>query len=222
MAEDYIELTIDGVTGDLIVAHAGDLDTLDLAGLGPGRSLGCGRPHRALPPPVGLGTAEAAGPWLRIADYYHNSLIEGPGRRSVVRCQGCKLACVGCHSPETHALQGGALTPVEALAAALLDPAYERDGISILGGEPTLQPEGLLALIAALRRRGCADIGLYSGYTLAALRRRAAGRPALAEVLTAVDWLIDGPFDAAQAAGAGAWRGSRNQRFIPLARPPAP
>ena len=75
------------------------------------------------------------------------------------------------------------------------------------------QPEAVLALIRALRAGGCADIGVYSGYTLAALRRRAAARPAVAGVLTAIDWLVDGPFVVALADHAPPWRGSRNQRF---------
>jgi anaerobic ribonucleoside-triphosphate reductase activating protein len=119
-----------------------------------------------------------------------------------------------CHVPETHPPDAGRLVPVGALAAALLDPAHRRDGVSLLGGEPTLQAEGALALVRALRRRGCADVGLYSGYPLAALLRRSASHPALAALLAAVDWLIDGPYRAALADGAPAWRGSRNQRFI--------
>ena len=100
-----------------------------------------------------------------------------------------------------------------AAADALLDPAYARDGITILGGEPTGQPEAVQALIALLRARGCTDIGVYTGYTLAALHRMAVTRPAIAGVLAGVNWLIDGPFIAALADGAPPWRGSRNQRY---------
>jgi len=52
--------------------------------------------------------------------------------------------------PALHTPEAGTLVPVDCLAEALLDPAYERDGVSILGGEPFLQPEGLLALVRAL------------------------------------------------------------------------
>jgi hypothetical protein len=37
------------------------------------------------------------------------------------------------------------------------------------------------------------------------------------EALDLADLLIDGPFIAALAEGAGEWRGSRNQRLIPRA-----
>ncbi len=75
------------------------------------------------------------------------------------------------------------------------------------------QPEAVQALIAMLHARGCIDIGVYTGYTLAALRRMAGTRPAIAGVLAGVSWLIDGRFVAGLAEGAPAWRGSRNQRF---------
>ncbi|MCC6629386.1 MAG: radical SAM protein [Chloroflexi bacterium] len=207
---DHIELTIDTVTGDLLIASDGGATAIASAGLGPGSALGCARPLAPLAPPV----ARTGGPRLRITDYYHGSLVDGPGRRSVVRCQGCPIGCPGCHVPETHPTGGGRRVAVAALAAALLDPAHPRDGVTLLGGEPTLQAEGVLALVRALRRRGCADIGLYSGYPLAVLARRAATRPALRDLLAAVDWLIDGPYRVTLAAGAPAWRGSRNQRFI--------
>jgi hypothetical protein len=85
-----IELTIDTLTGDLLIAHDADASTL-LPGLGVGRALGCARPLTPLPPPA----APPTGACLRIADYYHGSLVDGPGRRSVVRCQGCPLGCPG-------------------------------------------------------------------------------------------------------------------------------
>jgi anaerobic ribonucleoside-triphosphate reductase activating protein len=105
---------------------------------------------------------------------------------------------------------------VERLAEVLLDPAYERDGVSILGGEPFLQPEGLLALIRALRRRGCQHIVCYSGYTYEVLRRRSARQPAIGQVLDEIEVLIDGPFVAALADQAGPWTGSGNQRVVDL------
>lgn len=72
--------------------------------------------------------------------------------------------------PELHDSNAGVLVPANRLAAALLDPNYERDGVSILGGEPFAQPDALLALILELRMRGCSHILCYSGYTYEALQ----------------------------------------------------
>jgi anaerobic ribonucleoside-triphosphate reductase activating protein len=98
-----------------------------------------------------------------------------------------------CLSPDSWAADGGRLVPVDRLTDALLDPAHERDGVSILGGEPFAQPNGLLALVRALRARGCRHILCYSGYTYEALLSRAAQQPAIGAVLDEIEMLIDGP-----------------------------
>ncbi|MHB8696267.1 MAG: 4Fe-4S single cluster domain-containing protein [Solirubrobacteraceae bacterium] len=210
---------LDPTTGGLIVearsmerasARLGDL-------LGPGAEVGCARPRVLLPPPVTAGPDSANTPSLRIAGYYHDSLVEGPGRRSSVLVTGCTLGCPGCWVPALHPAEAGTLVPVDRLAEALLDPAYERDGTSILGGEPFQQPEGLLGLVRALRERGCPHILCYSGYTYEALQRRASRHPAIGAILDEIAMLIDGPYVEALATGAGPWTGSANQRVIDLA-----
>ena len=109
------------------------------------------------------------------------------------------------------------MVPIDRLADALLDPWFDRDGISILGGEPFLQPEALLAVVQELRVRGCRQILVYSGYTFERLTRLAQKQAAIAAVLGDVDVLIDGPFIAGLADSAGPWTGSGNQRVIDLA-----
>ena len=95
-------------------------------------------------------------------------------------------------------------------------PAHPRDGISILGGEPFAQPDGLLALVQALRDQGCPHILVYSGYTYEHLRRRARRQSAIGAALDAIDMLVDGPYVEALADGAGPWTGSGNQRVLAL------
>ena len=79
------------------------------------------------------------------------------------------------------------------------------------GGEPFAQPAGLLALLLRLKMHTI-HIVVYTGYTLEALARRP--EPKIREALALIDLLIDGPFVARLAEGAGEWRGSRNQRVI--------
>jgi anaerobic ribonucleoside-triphosphate reductase activating protein len=52
----------------------------------------------------------------------------------------------------------------------------------------------------------------YSGFTIAALRR---GTPEQQGLLARLDLLIDGPYQRARH-GSLRWRGSANQRIIPL------
>lgn len=109
---------------------------------------------------------------------------------------------------------------MERLADALLDPAYERDGVTILGGEPFSQPEALLSLVRELRSRSCRHILCYSGYTYENLLLRSKAEPAVGVVLDEIDMLIDGPYVAALANGAGPWTGSANQRVLALKASP--
>lgn len=211
-------LTVDTTTGALLVEENEHLareqyDAL-VQLLGPAQYLACAAPPCVLTLPPASPSEIGSVPCVRLAGYWHNSLIEGPGRRSTAKLQGCPIHCPGCVTPDSWDTAGGVLTQVDRLAEALLDPAYERDGVTILGGEPFAQPAGLLALVRALRARGCSHILCYSGFTYEALLRRAEGESAIALALADIDMLIDGPYVAALASGAGPWTGSGNQRVL--------
>lgn len=203
---------IDPTTGELVVEGLEQEAALALAGdlLPRPRELNCARPLMAAPLPAPeMGT----GPVLRVAALWHGSVVEGPGRRSVLQVQGCPLRCSAtCYVPASHALNTGVVLGVDVLVDALLDPAGEpRDGISVLGGEPMAQAAGLAALLRRLKARGL-HTTIYTGYTLEALARRS--EPAVQAALELTDLLIDGPYREALAESAGEWRGSRNQRLI--------
>jgi anaerobic ribonucleoside-triphosphate reductase activating protein len=88
------------------------------------------------------------------------------------------------------------------------------DGITISGGEPFDQPVGLLALLSALcewrtRERLNFDLLAYSGYSERRLRAHHA------RILDRLDAVISEPYMRAKAPG-GRWRGSANQRIVPL------
>ena len=201
------DLTVEGLTTVEVAALAGDL-------LPPLREVNCARPLDAPPLAGGDENAPPGMPHLRVFGLYHGSVVEGPGRRSVVQLSGCSSRCTGCSVPETHDLRGGRARGVRTVVEALLAPEGEpRDGITVLGGEPFDQPDGLTALLAALRaRRPDIHIALYSGYTIEALGRRR--EPSVRAALALADLLIDGPYVAHLTAGAGEWRGSTNQRVI--------
>jgi anaerobic ribonucleoside-triphosphate reductase activating protein len=218
-----MELTIiiDGRTGAVLVEGPERVapETLDCLRdeFGRGREIACATPATMRTAAAASPHEATSEPCIRIAGYYHDSLIEGPGRRSVVKVQGCATHCRRCITPDSWSFHGGALVPVSRLVQALLDPAFERDGITVVGGEPFAQPEGLWVLVQELRARGCRHILVYSGYTYEWLRRTAEREPAIGAVLDTIDILIDGPYVAALADGAGPWIGSGNQRVIDLA-----
>lgn len=151
---------------------------------------------------------------LRIAGIMRESIVDGPGIRFAVFCQGCPHRCPGCHNPETHDFAGGTEVSVEKILAAI-DQNPMLKGVTFSGGEPTCQAEGFAALAKAVRSRGL-DITMFSGYTWEQLQERAESEPALRELLDMTDILIDGPFIQARRDLTLQFRGSANQRIIDL------
>lgn len=143
---------------------------------------------------------------------YHNSTVDGPGRRSVVQVSGCSIRCPGCFVPQTHELENGKLSSISSIVEEIVANRDLHDGVTILGGEPFDQPTTVAELV--YRLKSCSlDVTIYSGYTLEYLIARKI--PAIDYILAHIDLLIDGPFVSKLHDGAGEYRGSRNQRFIP-------
>lgn len=151
---------------------------------------------------------------LRIAGIMRESIVDGPGIRFAVFCQGCPHHCPGCHNPETHDFNGGTEVSIERILKAI-DENPLLKGVTFSGGEPTCQAEGFASLAKAVKARGL-DITLFSGYTYDQLLHRCESEPALKELLDLTDLLIDGPFLQAERDLTLQFRGSRNQRLIDM------
>ncbi len=86
-------------------------------------------------------------------------LVDGPGVRSVVFLQGCRLRCRYCHNPDTWQLPDdcGNRIPAEELVSRLIrfKPYYgEFGGVTFSGGEPLLQKDFLLEALKLLKKEG--------------------------------------------------------------------
>ncbi len=148
---------------------------------------------------------------LRIAHSVALTESEGPGRRFALWVQGCSLDCPGCCNPELFDPRGGAEIPVAELVAMLAASAAEHriEGLTVVGGEPLEQLEGVAALAAAARAR---DLGvlLFTGFTW----DEAARLPGFARLCESVDTFVCGPFDPRRReplAQGRAFIGSTNQ-----------
>jgi len=200
-------LTIEGLQQSELTRLVSDL-------LPPGKQVNCARPIN-IEPLRGSSRRIARGELtIRVFRIYHNSVVEGPGKRSVVQFSGCDRFCPGCFAAETWPMESGVEMTVSEVVETVLNPeGAPRDGVTVLGGEPFLQPAGLLALVSALKARD-QHITLYSGYTLEELLSRS--NPRINQVLEIADILIDGPFIKDLSKNAGEYRGSINQRIILL------
>ena len=84
-------------------------------------------------------------------------LVDGPGIRSVIFLQGCRLRCRYCHNPDTWDPNGGSLCTAEVLMQKLkrFKPYYgSKGGVTFSGGEPLLQSGFLLELLKLCRSEG--------------------------------------------------------------------
>ena len=151
---------------------------------------------------------------LRIAGIVRESIVDGPGIRFTIFCQGCPHACDGCHNPETHDFAGGKDVSIERLLEEIdKDPLLA--GVTFSGGEPFCQPEGFVELGKRIKERGL-NITAFSGYTLEELMSLGIQNAAIAELLELTDILIDGPFQKELKDLTLQFRGSKNQRVIDM------
>ena len=81
------------------------------------------------------------------------STADGPGGRFVVFMQGCNFDCVSCQNPEAidRSPGAGSWTTVAELLGEIREALPFIRGITVSGGEPTLQPEFLEELFGAIR-----------------------------------------------------------------------
>jgi anaerobic ribonucleoside-triphosphate reductase activating protein len=147
---------------------------------------------------------------LRIHAIKPRSRANGPGTRFVIWVQGCSLGCPGCFNPDTHA-GGGPTTLVDDLVARIENEASEIEGITVSGGEPFEQPQGLLALVEGVRARTALSVVVFSGFSRAEIEARPLGPT----ILNHLDVLIDGRYVDKLRVARGL-KGSRNQSIVTL------
>lgn len=137
-----------------------------------------------------------------------DSIVDGPGLRVVVWTQGCPHRCPFCHNPQTHDYKGGFEEDTDALIA-LLDDIKLQSGITFSGGEPFEQPEPLIEIAKAAKRKKL-NIWAYTGYLYEELLDKKDAR----ELLHYIDVLVDGRFMNDQKHYQLKFKGSLNQRII--------
>ncbi|MBO5138138.1 MAG: pyruvate formate lyase-activating protein [Bacilli bacterium] len=82
-------------------------------------------------------------------------LVDGPGIRTVIFFNGCKLRCKYCHNPEMWQIKEYNTTPEELVKKIIrFKPYYKRNngGVTFSGGEPLLQYEFLLETCKLLKK----------------------------------------------------------------------
>ena len=147
---------------------------------------------------------------LRVLNILHDSVVDGPGLRTVLFFSGCPHFCKGCHNPESWNIRNGNEMTIEQVVDEVLsNPLTD---VTLSGGDPFFQASGVKQVAKRLKEAG-KNIWAYSGYTLEELLALGGD---YTELLSYCDVLVDGPFILAERDLSLDFRGSHNQRIIHL------
>jgi anaerobic ribonucleoside-triphosphate reductase activating protein len=153
--------------------------------------------------------------FLEISRAHYPVTVLGPGRRIGLWLQGCSIRCAGCVSQDTWTQDATRRMNVSHLLAWCREMATDGlDGITISGGEPFDQADGLHTLLDGLNAWRAQtqidfDILCYSGYPFRQLQK------IYPTVLAKLDAVVPEPFNQHAMPGLK-WRGSSNQTLIAL------
>ena len=131
---------------------------------------------------------------------FNRSLVDGPGVRTVVFFQGCDLRCKGCHNKSAWDISKGTEVSVNELVALLKKEVVNKK-ITISGGEPLMQKEGLIELVKSLKGF---DIAVYTGHEISDVPK---------ELLENITYIKTGSFKEELKTTMKPYVGSSNQEF---------
>lgn len=133
--------------------------------------------------------------------------VLGIGKRVGIWFQGCSIRCKGCMSQYTWEFNKAYERNLETVLNELT--LFNTDKITISGGEPFDQPEGLKELLKGLKERNFNDILVYSGYDFEFLQEK------YSDIIKYIDVLITGKFEEGKETDK-IWKGSENQEMYIL------
>lgn len=141
----------------------------------------------------------------------HDSVVDGDGLRSVVFFAGCPHHCKGCHNPESWNDKNGTDMTIDDIYIELMsNPITD---VTFSGGEPFIQAEQLVKLASLLKESG-KNIWIYSGFTIEEILVHP--NKSFQKLLSLCDVLVDGKFELDKRDLTLPFRGSSNQRILPL------
>lgn len=146
---------------------------------------------------------------LRLTGIVNDSIVDGPGIRITIFCQGCPHHCYGCQNPETWNNTDGTLVD-ERKIVQIIEKNPLAKGVTFSGGEPFAQSESFGVLAELLKEKGY-EVASYSGYTFEELVNGTEEQKGL---LKKIDVLIDGRYEEDKKSLNIIYRGSTNQRII--------
>ncbi len=136
---------------------------------------------------------------------FNKSLVDGPGVRTLVFFQGCDIHCPFCQNESTWDIKKGKEISIDDLFRIIKEKSFNKK-VTITGGEPLLQKEGLHRLVKMLDEDGF-DIALYTGHQKEEVPE---------EIMKHLTYLKYGPFIQKEKTSIKPYVGSSNQIFEKL------
>lgn len=149
---------------------------------------------------------------VNVAGIVRESIVDGPGFRFVIFCQGCPHGCKACHNPDTHAFKENKLIGVDELFESIMKPRLGK-GVTFSGGEPFCQAAPFAKLGEKLKAAGI-DILIFTGYEYEELIKMAKYNESIMRLIKTADYIVDGRYKEELRDLSLKFRGSSNQRII--------
>lgn len=151
---------------------------------------------------------------MRLAGFADESIVDGPGVRITIFFQGCKHHCPGCQNPSTWAFNTGYDVSLEKVDSLIERNADNTSGVTLSGGDPFCNLDDSLAVADLVKNKYKLNLLAFTGYTLEEIMSLSKSEPKFYQLLSRLDYLIDGRFIMALRSISINNRGSRNQRCI--------
>lgn len=146
---------------------------------------------------------------VRILQIYRDSIVDGPGIRTVIFFAGCPHHCQGCQNPESWNPQSGKNLTIDQVIQYATQT--KNNEITFSGGDPLgFQFDGALEIAKILKEKYHKNIWVYTGFLWEQIKKSHR----LLKILPYIDALVDGRFILSKRDISLKFRGSSNQRII--------
>ena len=155
---------------------------------------------------------------MNYANIKYFDVANGPGIRLTLFTSGCTIHCPDCFNKVAWDFNYGQPFTQETedhIIETIKSPNYQ--GLTILGGEPLDNVDGLIPLVKRFRTEfgSTKDLWCFTGYTYETIVGQKMNQlPNLNEFLSCIDVLVDGPFEMDKKNMMLVFKGSSNQRTI--------